>query len=1192
VLTLWFSERTRQRGAQRWLAALVACCCLIPIASARAQSTAASLSGTVQDGQGAAIPGAIVTVTSNRRGTSESTTTNGEGFFTIPQLPPDTYTLKISLEGFKSFERSAVVLTANERASAGTIALDLGAVSEIISVTSRVQELQTASAERGYALEGKVLQDVAVNSRSYLALVGLQPGVVNTANLTFGGHAGLGNISANGARMNTNNLTLDGIGDVDTGNNGDQLATLSLDAVSEFKILTANYQAEYGRSSGAQISVVTKSGGRDFSGSGYWYRRDDGLNATNWVNNRDGQPKNPMRLNDFGYTIGGPVYLPGKFNSDRSKLFFFAAEEFQRQLRPQAIRRLKLPTALERQGDFSQSRDNNGNPYPYIRDASTGLPCSATDTRGCFQDGGVLGRIPASRLYQPGLNILNVFPQPNASGKDYNYTSQISDSYPRREDIIRVDWNPADSWRIYGRYINNNDSVTSAYGSFVLGANFPLVPITDTRPGSNFAISATKVLNPRMVNEATFGYGYNRINIDPVNDGLTRTARGLTGLPLLYPSAVQNDFMPQFSFGTRAATTTGPNFGTNNAPFFNYNRTIDFVDNFSWVLSNHTLKTGMYIQRSQKDQTSFANSSGNINFGENTANPLDSTYGYANAALGIFNTYNQASQYATGHYRYSNIEWYVQDNWKVSNRLTLDYGIRFYWIQPQYDQGLQTSTFLPGQWNASQAPRLFVPAIGPDGKRAGYDAVTGQYVADFYIGRIVPNSGNGLDGIFQAGQGVSKYLMENRGIQYAPRFGFTYDLTGKQSLIVRGGGGVFYDRFQGNETFDMITNPPTTVSPTLSSGQLRDVNPNNILLAPSGLNAFSFDGKIPTVYNFNLGVQMKLPSEFILDVSYVGAQGRHLLERRNLNAVQYGAAFDPANQDPTRAPSTTPGANSLPADFLRPYRGYGNINIHEMGANYNYNSLQTSLDRRFSRGLLLGVAYTWGKSLGTVDADGNFHRIDGFDHQANYGLLNVDRRHTFTANFVYEIPSLASKIGGSSLASGIFDRWQVSGIYRAVSGAPYTPGFSIDGTSNQNLTGSFTEGARIAVNGDPGKGNSGDPYQQIAQSVFAAPQVGSKGLESGRNWLIGPGVNNLDLSIQKNVQLVGRSMLQFRADAFNVLNHTQFSGVNATLNFNSSRQPTNLPFDATGKLVNVNGFGTINGARDPRIVQLVMRLQF
>jgi hypothetical protein len=1181
---------------QFWLATLVAICSLMPVASAHAQSTAASLSGTVQDGQGAAVPGCTVTVTSNRRGTSESTTTNAEGFFTIPQLPPDTYTLKVTLEGFKSFERAELVLTANERRSLGVIALDVGALTEVISVTSRVQELQTQSAERGYALEGKVLQDVAVNSRSYLALVGLQPGVVNTANLTFGGHAGLGNISANGARANTNNLTLDGIGDVDTGNNGDQLATLSLDAVSEFKILTANYQAEYGRSSGAQISVVTKSGGRDFSGSGYWYRRDDSLNATNWVNNRDGLAKNPMRLNDYGYTIGGPIYLPNTFNSDRSKLFFFVGQEFQRQLRPQNIRRLKLPTALERAGDFSQSVDNNGNPYPYIRDASTGLPCSASDTRGCFQDGGVIGRIPADRLYQPGLNVLKVFPLPNASGTNFNYTSQVSDNYPRREDIIRIDWNPSDSWRVYGRYINNYDSVTSAYGSFVLGSNFPLVPITDKRPGSNFAISATKVLNPRMVNETTFGYGYNRINIDPVNNGLTRSTLGLTGLPLLYPNAVQDDFIPQFSFGTRAANgtgTNGPNFGTNNAPFFNYNRTIDFVDNFSWVLSNHTLKTGIYFQRSQKDQTSFANSSGNINFGDSASNPFDTTYGYANAALGIYNTYNQASQYATGHYRYSNVEWYVQDNWKVSSRLTLDYGVRFYWIQPQYDSGLQTSTFLPDQWNAASAPRLFVPAIGPDGKRAGYDAVTGQYVPDFYIGRLVPNSGDVLNGIRQAEQGVPKYLMDGSGILYAPRFGFTYDISGKQSFIVRGGGGVFYDRFQGNETFDMLTNPPTTFSPTLSFGRLQDLNANNILLAPSSLNAFDFQGKIPTVYNFNLGVQLKLPSQFILDVSYVGAQGRHLLERRNINAIAYGATFDPANQDPTRAASSTPGATSLPADFLRPYRGYGNINIHEMDANYNYNSLQTSLDRRFSHGMLLGLSYTWGKSLGTVDADGNFHRIDNLDRQANYAPLSVDRRHNFAANFVYEIPSLAAKMGQAPVATAIFDHWQISGIYRFQTGAPYTPGFSISGIGNENLTGSFTEGARIGITGDAGSGHSTDPYRQIANaSVFTAPKAGSTGLESARNFLNLPSINNLDFSIQKNVPLFGRTMLQFRADAFNFLNHTQFNTLNTTLNFNAAGVPTNLPYDASGNLVNKTGFGTVATARDPRIVQLVMRLQF
>jgi hypothetical protein len=440
--------------------------------------------------------------------------------------------------------------------------------------------------------------------------------------------------------------------------------------------------------------------------------------------------------------------------------------------------------------------------------------------------------------------------------------------------------------------------------------------------------------------------------------------------------------------------------------------------------------------------------------------------------------------------------------------------------------------------------------------------------------------------------------MKNNGVLYAPRFGFTYDLTGRQSLILRGGGGVFYDRFQGNETFDMITNPPTTFAPTVQFGRLQELgDASQALLAPFGLNAFAFDGKIPTVYNYNIGVQTKLPASFVLDVSYIGSQSRHLLQRINLNAVPYGAAFATANQDPTLAASSLPGATSLPADFLRPYRGFGTITLHEMSGNANYNALQTTLDRRFNNGVLLGVSYTLSKALGTTNgADGDFHRIDNLDKQANYGPLNQDRRHNFVANFVYEVPGLSSRFGRNAAAVALFDGWQISGIYRLLSGAPYTPGFSISGIGNQNLTGSFTEGARIGVAGDTGSGNSGDPYRQLNALAFAPPQPGSIGTESRRNFLTGPGVNNLDLSVQKSFQLRGSMRFELRADAFNALNHTQFSGVNATANYASltATTPSNLPFDSAGNFVfaNRNGFGTVNGARDPRIIQLAARIRF
>src|SRR5262245_15710783 len=678
-----------------------------------AQSTSGSMTGAVQDKNGAAIANAKVVVTDQSRKVSFTATTDSEGRFVFAQLQPGRYNLEVQSTGFRKFELKDIVLNANDKLSIGELSLEVGAVEQIVEVVSEGQQLKTESGERSDALVGEQLQNVAVNSRTYLALAAVTPGVVVTGNFQTAGHAGLSSISANGARFNQNQLTLNGIGNVDTGNNGDQLATVSLDSVQEFKILTSNYQAEYGRSAGAQINVVTKSGSKEFHGSGYLFHRHEGLNANNWKNNRDKLQRNLYRFNDVGYTIGGPVKIPKLLEGD--KLFFFWSQEYQRQLRPQGRRDVTVPTELERRGDFSLSVDRNGNPFNTIKDPTSTLPCltNRSDTRGCFADGGVLGRIPQNRLYAPGLAILNIFPKPNALSPDnrgFNFRTQIPDSYPRREDMLRMDANLSSNWKMFGHFLNNFDSVTSDYGSFVLGSNTPFgTPIKDARPGRSYAVGVTTIINPTMTNEFTWGYSHNQINIDPINDGLSRAKTGLNNLPVLFPSAIQNDFIPRFQFnGTRI--NNEPTFGTNNAPFFNYNTTIDWIDNLSKVWNQHVLKAGFYLQRSRKDQTSFANSSGQFNFGDSSGNPLDTGFGFANAAVGVFTSFNQASQYATGRYRYTNLEFYLQDTWKATRRLTLDYGMRFYWIQPQFDSSLQTATFLPERFDASKAVRLFRPA--------------------------------------------------------------------------------------------------------------------------------------------------------------------------------------------------------------------------------------------------------------------------------------------------------------------------------------------------------------------------------------------------------------------------------------------------------------------------------------------------
>jgi hypothetical protein len=1185
----------------RWRAVVAGAALMLAMgpASALAQTTRGSLAGTVRDGQGAAVPGATIELTSPRRNDTQVTTANEAGDFVFLNLLPDTYNLKVTMDSFKTYEQSNVVLNAADRISVGVITLELGALTETVNVTTRVVEVQSRSADRNFSVDSAAIENLAVNGRDPLVLARLAPGIADV------GAGGVG-FNVNGGRDNTTNYTVDGVSNIDTGNNG-VLGSINLDAVEEFKILTNAYQAEYGRSSGAQVSLVTKSGGRDYRGSAYAYRRQESFNANSWINNRErgrALETNPNttvglkpinRQTDLGFTVGGPVPLGG-YNSDRNRLFFFFAFENQRRFTPPANpNRVKVPTELERQGDFSQSTDNNGNRFNLIRDYQTGLPCTASNTSGCFQDGGVLGRIPANRLYAPGLAILNAFPVPNASGSNYNYESQTAVQIDRREEIFRADWQANSAWRLYGRYFHNSNNAGAGvgpYGSFNLTANLPGIAISDIRPVYNMSISATGVLSPSLFAEVTFGTGHNSIYIHDSEAAWTRAGIGVSALPLLYPDAVQQDLPPWFQLAGRYGNQA--NFNSSQSPFTNFNTTYDVLGSLTKVWGRHTSKVGLYMQKSLKDQTSFTNHNGVINFNDNASNPFDTGFAPANAATGVFNSYQQANAYSNGQYRYWNIEWYAQDNWKVTDRLTLDYGLRFYWVQPQHDEGNLTSNFIPELFDQSQAVRLYRPARNAAGVRVGRDPVTGQEVAAVNIGRIVPGSGNLTNGIGQAGDpGTPDRLIEDNGILFAPRFGLTYDITGNQDFIFRVGGGVFYDRYEGNISFALISNPPTTFTPNINFGRLQDLDPATALLAPSGLNAQAVTGEVPTTYNFNAGFQKKLPGGVIWDIAYVGSVANHLPRQVNINAVPYGARFLPENQDTTLGASTLPGQNALDADFLRPYQGYGNINMRLYDANSNYHGLQTQVDRRFANGLFLNANYTWSKALSTQDTNGEFSRIDGFDKQANYGPAAFDRRHIFNFNWVYQVPG---RQNAGALMSGLVNNWQISGGYRLESGTPYTLTWSVNGIStNNNIAGSNTENAnRPIISGDPGSGYSDDPYQQIATNIYQQSPVGSIGLESGRNYLNRAPINNLDLSVEKGFGLGGRRRLAIRVDAFNALNHTQFNDVASNIQFAGLGNNTivNLPYNDQGVLVRTNGFGAVTSVRSPRVVQLLARFQF
>lgn len=1128
------------------------------------QNISSSVKGTAVDPTGAPVPNGNCTLTDQTRGTVFRASLGEDGIFTFPNLLPGTYTLSIQAPGFKVLVTKNITVSASEIHALGTLRMELGDVRETISVTAEATPVQLASAEKSGTITSTQINNIAVKGRDFMSLLLTVPGVVDNFSQpreTMTPDA-LRGTYINGGRESQKNFSVDGVTDMDTGCNCVVHYEPNMDSISEVKVMTSNYQAEFGRNSGGAITVITKSGTSSFHGTGYDYYRHESLNANNFFNNRTGTAKQPYRYRISGYSLGGPVTIPGKFNRNRDKLFFFWSQEFTGQKKNYGASFVNMPTELERNGDFSRSFDVNGALIP-VKDPLTGQPFPGNI-------------VPPSRINTLGQSILNYFPKPNYTDPDprnlyrWNYRSVYSGDYPMRQEMIRVDANVSPTVQVFYRFVNSTDKQIAPYGLWINGSvNYNASPVEYRQPGRGHIARVSKTFSPTLMNEFTFGWSRNFPQLDFTDpEQMDRSRMG--NPPQWYKTATEKDnYVPSVVFGGQPVNPVNLQLQS-LVPANWHNDLYSFVDNVSKVWRSHSFKTGIYVEYSAIADFSYSQNRGVFNFGRDTNSAFDTNNAFSNALLGTLTSYSETSTRVFPDLRFRNIEWYVQDNWRVTPRLTLDLGVRFYHVAPQYDVNHTMATFFPQYYDPSKAPALYVPALDASGKRVAKNPLTAQLAIAPLIGQFVPGSGDFANGMRVAGRnGTPEGMYTVPWLALGPRFGFAYDLLGNGKAALRGGFGVFKDRSQGNLPIAMSGNPPVSYTPVLSYGNLETFAQAGGAIGPSTVQGITGEQSLPTTMNYSLGIQYQVLKTTI-DASYVGGLSRHLWVSQQANPIPMYSRFDPANWDPTR---NTP----LPDNFFRTIKGVGPIVRQSFTSNSNYNALQLSVSRRLTSGLQFGIAYTFSKALGMGSSD-NSAMSSYFNLRSyNYGPLDQNRPHVFVANYVYDLPKVGQRMGWKPVG-WVLDNWQVSGMTSFMTGAPFTPGFST--TDGQDITGS-QDGARITVVGNPRLDKSEKTfYRNFDTSVFRRTPQGSFG-NIGLNVLYGPGVNNWDIAVSKRVPLgTEERFLQFRTEMFNAWNHTQFSGLY-----------TGARFDKAGNQVDPN-FGAFSAARNPRIIQLSLKLYF
>ena len=1132
--------------------------------AAWAQEITGQIRGIVTDASGGVIANAAVTITNvDRKQVIRTVETNTAGEYVAPFLPVGRYSVAVEAKGFKRFLKNDIELNVSDRLTVDA-SLQAGAVTETVTVEAEPLQVNLQSVAVEGLISGTQVRELPLNNRNYEQLVTLQPGVTsNTADQVYVGTTnpqGAVNIvsfSISGNRQSQNNWTIDGADNVDHGSNITLLVYPSVDAIAEFKIERSNYSPEFGRSASGQINVVTRSGTSNFHGGLYEFFRNDVFNANSFINNRAGISRRILRYNDFGGTIGGPFFIPNFYNQNKEKTFFFFSEEVRRVTTPVALTSI-VPTTQERQGNFQ---------FPVCTAVSATGACTATGTQ-----------IPSTSFDPVAAayvkDVFAMMPTPPAS--DGVLFSNSPGVFNYREELLRADHVVNSRLSVMGRLIYDHIPTKEPFGLFGPQSAVPGVGSTSTNsPGHQWMGRVTWQVRPSIFNEAGYAYSYGAIVSDPTGS-LARSNSPDVANAIKLPYTSQLNRIPSVLFDD--AFSNLASFGQ----YRDYDRNHNVFDNASWIRGRHAMKFGFVFHHYQKKENAAGSNAGSLTFGSQNIpaafagetaaqrSTQRNEQDFANLLIGFASSnFTQSPLDLTADIRQNLWEFYGQDEFRLASNLTITYGLRYSLLRTPYDGGNKLTTFDPSVYSAANAPTLTAS------------------------GNLVLGTGNPTNGIIIGGVN-SPYgdnITRQNNKNFAPRLGVAWDPFKKGKTSVRAGYGIFFDSAAAGLIEDNVfNNPPFLGSANFGGGvflsNLSSLSASASTIPPS---LWTTDPQWHTPYSqqWNLDVQQSVGRGWLFDIGYVGNKGTHLVGVIDINQAAPGAALaagivvpgqilgcDATNSN-FGSCSTTSAARLL--NRIRPFVGYGTIGQISPRFYSNYNSLQLSAEKRFTSNSAMSFFYTWSHAL----TDNQSDRSTGIQNSScpvcDYGRSTLDRRQVFTGNYIYDLPWQRSQQG---LVGHLLGGYEFSGILTINSGLPFTV-LTARGQGDPAAVGVNTSGApnngsvaspRPNQISDPNNGPK--TFTQFFNTAAFAPVTvaGASGNER-RGAVNGPGLWRYDMALLKNTRIRESVNLQFRAEAFNLFNHTNFQTVGTTLTTTST-------------------FGHVTAVRDPRIMQLGLKLNF